>query len=351
MRHLLSMGMALVLLLALTACTGGNGNGDSTTTASTTSSTTTTTTQSAQDLYDYNALTGTYDLEKGASNRPIALMVPNDSKVIGSQVGIDKADFYMECETEGAIPRLLTVFASVSRIPDTYGPLRSARTPFVATARALDAVYIHAGGSVKATELLDSGVMDRFNALTDSKTFWRDADLRAAIDLEHSLVTGREKLTAKLENSKFSKTMREDLPFTFGDKTGDGVANKVQLNTTPSHRATFIYDSETGLYGKNIGKMDSCKPHTSMAGDQIKVSNVLVLYAEKYAETSSHWNFREGTGNGYLISGGTYRPIKFTRTADSLTIQETDGTPAVFAQGKIYMVLAANTLTDTIIFK
>ena len=354
MKRFVSLFAALTLLLAgTTACSSGDEGTD--TAATTTTMGTTTTTQSVQELFDYNAFTGEYDLEKGSSNRPIGIMVPNDSKVIGYQPGIDKADFYMECETEGAIPRLLTVFAGVDRIPEKYGPLRSARSPFITTARALGVVYVHAGGSVYAKQTLSSGVLDHFDALTDSTTFWRDSALKSALDTEHSLVTGGSQLAAKLEKSSYSSTIQKTVPFSFGAKSGSITANKVQLNTTPSHRATFVYNSETGLYGKNIGTMDSCKAHKSLEGNQIQVSNILVLYGQKFVETTYSngtvlYDFKTGTGSGYLISGGTAREIKFTRGADSLTIQETDGSTATFAEGKIYMVLADDDLASKIIF-
>ncbi len=355
MKRFLCLLMVAALLVTCAACSGGKGEGNGTTTEATTTTTvestgTTKPTQSVEGKI-YNALTGAYDLNKDEPSRPVAIMVPNDSKVIGNQIEIDKADFYFECETEGAIPRLLTAFASVKRIPDTYGPVRSARTPFVATARSLGAVYVHAGGSTGADAILNTGVLDRVNALAQGKQyFWRDPDLKSRIDHEHSLVTGDE-LVGLLEKKSFSTERIKDLPFTFGDKKGSATATTVQLNTTPSHRATFIYDEATGLYGKNIGTIDSHKPHQSLAGNQIKVANVLVMYAERYAESSQHIAFKNGKGTAYLFSGGTYRKIIFDRNDTSFSFTEEDGTPAVFAQGKIYMVLAEQSLESKIVTK
>lgn len=350
MKRLLCFVIVGVLLLSCAAC---GAQQETPTTTTTTTPTTTTTTKPAP-VMDYNLLTGEYDLEKGAPNRPIGFMVPNDSKTIGHQPHIDKADFYMECETEGAIPRMMAMFASIDRVPDTYGPIRSARVPFVATARALGAIYVHCGGSAPADAILKTGVLNRINAISESSSlFWRDPTLRSRIDYVHSLVTGRDKLKARIEQKKFSLNKVKDVPFTFGEKTGTQAAMKVQMNTTPSHRATFIYDEETGLYGKNIGKMDSCKPHLSMEGNQLKVANVVILFAEKYVDGNSKggtlYNFKEGTGKGFLFAGGTYREIAYTRTADSLSFQELDGTGATFAKGKIYMVLADKSLESKIV--
>ncbi len=345
MKRFVALTMSVLLLLSLSACAPKKDT-DTTTTAPTT---TTTTIPPAP--AGYNALTGQLNMSPDDPTRPIGFMVPNDSKTIGNQPQIDKADFYMECETEGAIPRLLTVFSSISRVPENYGPIRSVRSPFVATARSLGLILVHCGGSAPADNILKTGVLDRVNAITESSSlFWRDATLRSKIDYVHSLVTSGSKLKTRIEQKKYSLNQTKQIPFSFGEKTGDIKAEKFQVNTTPSHRATFIYDESTGLYGKNIGKMESCKPHKSLEGNQIQVANVLVLYAEKYMETDTHCNFREGSGTAYLMSGGTARKITFNRTADSLSFTELDGTAAKFAEGKIYMVLAEKSLESKLIF-
>lgn len=347
MKRMFALLAVVALLFTCAACSGG----EDTTATTTTTTPTTTTTVNPHAGKVMNLLTGAYDIPEGESNRPIAIMVPNDSKVVGNQVEIDKAEFYLECETEGAIPRLMTAFGSMSRIPDTYGPVRSARTPFLATARALGAVYVHAGGSTGADALLKEGVIDRINALSyGSPYFWRDADLKSRIDYEHSLVTGDE-LVELIGKKGFTTTPIKETPFQFGDKTGDTAAKTVQLNSTPSQRVTFIYDEATGLYGKNIGTIASNKPHKSLAGNQIKVTNVLVVYAERYAESSKHINFKDGQGTAYLFSNGTYRKLKFNRTQSDFTLTEEDGSPAEFAEGKIYMVLAEQSLQSKLIIE
>ena len=348
MKRIVSTILVSALLVSgLSACTGKPAEGDATTTPSSGSSTT----APLSATKDVNPLTGLYELEKGAANRPVGIMIANDSTTTGKQAGIDKADFYMECETEGAIPRLLAVFAGASRVPDKLGPVRSARSPFIATARALDAVYCHAGGSAPAKATLSSGKVDHIDAFTDSVTFWRDSVLKSKMDYVHSVATSGEKLETKLKKMGFPTTLNKKLPFTFGEAVGDQAATQVQLKTTPSRFSSFVYNSETGLYTKQLGKLDDAKAHKSLEGNAITVSNVLVLYAEKYVEdTYNHttvYNFRNGSGTGYLISGGTSRAIQFTRTNDSLSIRESDGRAAVFATGKTYLCLVDKNLAST----
>lgn len=347
MKRIFCLLTVVALLFTCAACSGG-GNTEATTTT-TTPTTTTTVDPHAGKIQ--NVLTGAYDIPEGDPSRPIAIMVPNDSKVVGNQVEIDKADFYLECETEGAIPRLLTAFGSAKRIPDTYGPVRSARTPFVATARALGAVYVHAGGSTGADALLNAGVIDRINALAaGSPYFWRDADLKSRIDYEHSLVTGDE-LLPMIEKKGFATTPVKEPIFTFGDKKGDTAAATVQINSTPSQRVTFIYDEATGLYGKNIGTIKSNKPHTSLAGNQIQVSNVIVVFAERYKESNKHINFKAQKGTAYLFSGGTFRKLSYNRSDENLSFTEEDGSTLQLAEGKTYMILAEQSLESKVVME
>lgn len=354
MKRILSLSLvAVFLLLSLVGC---NKDGNDTTSSTTGSVTTTTTGTTALSVpAGYNILTGENSLAENAPTRPVGVMIANDSLTIGNQAGIDKADVILECETEGAIPRLLAMFASSANVPKKLGPIRSARSPFVATARAFDLVYSHAGGSGPALSTMKTGVLDHFDALADSNTFWRDPQLKAAMDTVHSVATSGEKLTAKLEKSSYSTTLRKKAPWNFGSVTGSGLGTKVQLKTTPSHTVTFIYDDATKTYGKNIGKMESCKPHKSIEGNQIKVANVIVLYAEKYVEGTYDngtvlYNFRSGKGNGYVISGGTSRAITFDRTDDSLVLTEENGGTVQLATGKTYICLADKNLASNIIF-
>lgn len=348
MKKGLSLLLVLAMLCSLTACatTGKEPAGETTTTTATT---TTTVNKSL------NPLTGENDME-GESNRPVAVMITNEPGIIGKQYGIDKADFYMETEAEGGVARMMAVFASADRVPDKLGPIRSGRTPFIATANALGAVYVYSGATTYVLNVIKT--TPNFNSITntDGVTLWRDSYLSSHANVSwNNLITGGDKLVARMKKSKISDQAIKNVPFAFGEKTGDIAANTVQLKSTASTNVTFIYDAKTGLYGKNNGKAGSCKPQKSLEGNQIKVSNVLILHAEKYVEHQDKkytwYNFKTGEGTGYLISNGKARQIKFNRTTDSLKITEPDGSTAQFATGKTYMFLTDKALSDSLKFE
>ncbi len=345
MKKIVALALILVLLCGMTACSKPAESTDTTTTVP---STTTTVAKNV------NPLTGENDMT-GDSTRPVAVMITNEPGIIGNQYGIDKADFYMETEAEGGVARMMAVFASADRIPDKLGPVRSGRTPFIATANALGAVYVYSGATTYVLNVIKT--TPNFNSITntDGVTLWRDSYLTANANVSwNNLITGGDKLVARMEKSNISDKAIKEIPFAFGEKTGDITANTVQLKSTASTNVTFLYDRKTGLYGKNNGKAASCKPQKSLEGNQIKVTNILILHAEKYVEHKDKkytWYNFKGEGTGYLISNGKARQIKFTRSADSLNVMETDGSKAQFATGKTYMFLTDKALADNLIFE
>ncbi len=340
------VAILLVACLLTVGFCGCAPQGDDTSNGTTTGAPTTTVPPS-QNGKLFNVLTGEFSLNEADGNRPVGVMVPNDGTTRGNQAGIDKADFILESETEGAIPRLLVLFGNASSIPEKFGPTRSARSPFVRMARGMDAIYCHAGGSPFALNTLKSGVMTHIDALADSNTFWRDTELKAVMDTVHSVATSGEKMVARIKKSGYSTTASKQ-PFTFGEVVGTQPAQKVQLKSTAGHTVSFVYDSASKTYGKQIGTLENGKPHLSLEDNQIKVTNVVVLYAEKHVEQKTSktttYDFATGNGKGYMISGGKMRPIKFTLQNDGFTLTEEDGSPAKFATGKTYMVLADQNL-------
>lgn len=377
MKRFVALLLVVAMVFCLAACNNKN-KGDATTPTDETPTTTTKPMNADYSNPQYNPLTGAFDLD-GTGNRPVGVMVANDSSTRNKQAGLDKADLYVEIETEGSIPRIMAVFANANRLPDKIGPVRSARYSFVSTAHAMDVVYCHFSGHRTVQSLLKTGYLDRLdaassclggrdkngNALTYTPeqaanykpTYWRDTQLRQEMDYVHSAATGKDKIVAAIENKGFSTSLSKNLPFNFGDKVGDTVANKVQMRVTPSTTTSFVYNSETKLYTKQYGALDNATTHTSLEGNAITATNIVVLYAPKYfgsqysKKETANFNFVEnGTGIGYIVSNGTAREIRYTRTEDEICFIEMDGSTALLAKGKTYMCLVDETQKDKLVF-
>ena len=301
------------------------------------------TTQPPVSNENLNPLTGKSDLTKGGT-RPVGVMIGNNS-TSRPQHGIDKADLYVEAETEGGITRILALFANAERIPAQLGPVRSARSPFVTIAQAMDIVYAHAGGSTPALDTLKKIKIDNINALSYAgSTFWRDEQLKKSKGLEYSMMTSGDKLKARMDKLKIGTTATRPVPFGFGDKAGNGAGASLQVNVSDSRAVTFVYDSTSGLYTKGNGKIGDTTTHKAADGTPIQVTNILVMYADKVMENELTCNFKLASGSGLLVTGGASRPMTYTCTADKLAFREEDGTELAVSPGKTYICLVNSKL-------
>ncbi|MBE6757652.1 MAG: DUF3048 domain-containing protein [Ruminococcaceae bacterium] len=361
-RRIFSGVLAMVLTATMFAgCkkTPADGNTTPTTVATTTTTTTTTvatTTEKPVNTAYYNRLTGEYDNAAGPQSRPFAIMVANDKYQARPQVGLSKADMFVEAETEGGITRIMAVFSDASRIPEQVAPVRSARTPFVKMAQSLDAMYAHAGGSQAADAMLSdlekAGKISRLNALgSNGNAFYRDPTLRQQRDLEHSLSARGSGVVERIANRKF-RTTSSVAPFVFSkEETVDhgDPCNQITIKMSGSETCSFKYDAESGKYIKYFGKVSENKPHKDTSGSSIEVTNVVVMYDKKYTEDAYHISFTLQSGNGLLCSGGKVRNIQWKRTESGLSFTE-NGADATFLPGKTYICLLSDGLkSNTVI--
>lgn len=352
MRKYRLCAVVMALLLLLVGCAAESTPAPTTTTAVTTTATTTTTTVAPTTTtttkpLEYNPLTGIYDMAAGSNTRAVGIMVGNDKKS-RPQVGIDKADWYIETETEGGISRIMAIFANCERVPSQLGPIRSARTPFVKLAQSLDLIYTHAGGSEAAKALLEELDLADVNALRyEGSTFWRDKTLRRERGYEYSLLTSGAKLAAHAKRKSYRTASKNGIPFTFdGDASVGSNATQIQCDVSSRQTVSFRYDADAGLYYKSNGTLKSGDPHKSTAGGQIAVSNVVVLFDRRYAENNTTSTYELQSGEGLLFTAGKARPIRFNRTAKSLTFTEADGSKAAVSTGKTYILLVNKNLKD-----
>lgn len=291
---------------------------------------------------DFNPLTGLYDMEKGDSFRPLAAMIGNNDRS-RPQFGLEKADLYVEAETEGGITRIMAVFANASRVPEQLGPIRSARTPFVLLAQSLDAIYAHCGGSVNGLKAIkERKIQDIEGLIYDGSTYWRDAELRKTKGAEYSMMTSGELLEKRIAAKEYPSETSRGAPYVFGEREGDYAAASLDIYISRLQKISFQYEPEERLYYKFNGTSAEGEPHVMTNGVQLAATNVIAMYDNFYKETDSPvttYSFTLERGSGSVFTGGRGRPILWTRGDDGLQFQESDGSPLAVAPGKTYVVL------------
>ena len=96
-------------------------------------------------------LTGRMVRPQVAKRRAIAVMI-DDHPDARPQAGFNAASVVWHAPAEGGIPRYMLIFQD--RIPESVGPVRSARQYYVAWAAEWAALYAHVGGSPQALDTL-----------------------------------------------------------------------------------------------------------------------------------------------------------------------------------------------------
>lgn len=352
----ISTSAVLAMLLSMTACSGATSPGDKTGTSTTaTSPAASAKAGETKTGGTINFLTGLADME-GTEHRPVAIMIGNND-TSRPQYGIEEADMLIEGETEGGITRIMAVFSDASRVPDAIGPVRSARSPFVKLAEALDTVYCHCGGSPEGLSTLsDSGLAEIDGQTYDGSTFWRDEGLINSKGYEYSMLTSGSNLTARIQRLGFRTSGKNPSPFTFGGKLGEQSATQAQIYLSAAQTISFQYDADDGLYYKRNGTLENGTAHVTASGVQISAANVIVMYDSRYVEQTSSfgasiYGYSMSEGSGKLLTGGTARSIQWSRSSNGLSFTETDGSPLSVATGKTYLCFVYSGYAENIVIR
>jgi len=295
-----------------------------------------------------NPLTGEGCETDIGANRPIAVML-NNHKDAMPQLGVAQADIIYEMVAEGGITRMMGLFQTMEGVGN-IGTVRSARDYYVSLAYGHDAIFLHAGGSPMAYEVIKSwGItaLDCVNGPYEGTLYWRDKDRRKNAGLEHSVLTSGDTVQELLPTYKrVTMTHRDGFvePLYFLDKderiTGEDVTS-LEIKFSNYKTGRFTYDSESGLYQVS----QHGKPYVDGAtGEQVAVKNVLVLYTDVAAikgDDKGRQSLRTtGTGEGILLCDGVQQTIQWAKKdhKSPMTFSTPDGsTPVKLGVGPSYI--------------
>lgn len=294
-----------------------------------------------------NPLTGEEVTEEVRARRPYAIMLNNLSAAL-PQHGNSQADIIYEVLAESGITRMLGVFQDVADV-GSIGSIRSARHYYIELAQGHDAVYIHAGGSPQAYNLLYSGVIDYVdgvNGSLGSTVFYRDKSRSASgYAYEHTLFTSGSLLTEHVDTLDSIRHEHEEgyeYPQTFvEDGTPDGeTAMLIRATFKGGKKTSFQYDEELKKYLVFEYGSAYIDGNTS---EQVGVTNVLILFTDVNniaGDNKGRINVRTtGDGDGWFVCGGKYIPIKWSRADVNSAFVYTmeDGTPLSLGVGSSYV--------------
>jgi len=302
-----------------------------------------------------NPLTGLPINEAYINRRPVAIMI-NNIKQAMPQFGLMKADILYEVVAEGGITRLVAVMKDPS-LAGTIGSVRSTRSYYLDIAQGHDALLLHAGASEMAyADIKTRGVtaLDAIKGGYEGSLYYRDESRKKNNGFEHSLMTSGERIEKVIEKSSFRKEHKEDYTYPVKfvpdvDLNGE-PATKVSVRMSQYKTGVFEYDETSGMYlVSQYGKahMDAD------IGEQLKIKNLLVLYADISSIKGDAYGRMEvdlvGKGEGVYAVNGEMVKIKWSKDSYTSPFVYTnpDGTERVFNAGTSYICIVSSSSAVT----
>ncbi|KOS71806.1 hypothetical protein AEA09_00100 [Lysinibacillus contaminans] len=249
-------------------------------------------------------------VEEEVTQRPIIVTVNNHPQA-RPQSGLAEADVIYEMLAEGNVTRFLAVYQSA--LPETVGPVRSARNYFVDIAKAYDAFYIAHGYSPEAKSMLTNNVVDNINGMNYDGTLFKRSKDRVAPHNSYisseNILKGAEKVGASMNYSeKVVQAFYEQ-----GEHGKIGIETSqvdVYYGNNKSFHNTYVYDHQNNLYERQSGGVTT---QDMLTGEALTFANV--LFFEMKHQTIDDVGRQDidltSGGNAYVFQNGYLREVKW----------------------------------------
>lgn len=303
----------------------------------------------------YNYITGESLNGSDNTQRPVAIMVDN-SRYAQPQYGTSDAGIIYEMVTEGGITRLMAVYDSIDDIK-RVGPVRSARDQFVQFMLPLNAIYVHIGTSIYASEMLNFYHYQDIDGLyLGVSSFDYDEERAKSYAHEHCWFTEPQLIRSGIELTGINTTGNLYPAFNFADYNQAPVTldngedgTDIYFRFSGYADTTMRYDQATGKYYKSQFGTDHIDAATgsALAFDNFLLLNTSVaLYPDGLCTA---FDFTVG-GEGYYFYGGKYIPILWEKgePENPLVITDLKGEPIEINVGKTYVAVIDDAMVETL---
>ena len=263
-------------------------------------------------------LTNEWIDEKVAATRPIAVMIPNESRAI-PHYNLSKASVIYEAKVEYSMTRMMALFEDWQKL-NKIGNVRSIRSYFAYWAFEWDAIIVHFGGPYFVYDLLNLETTDSVDGTKDSTAFFRTNDR----EKPHNAYCSGPGILEAVKKNQIELNYRgltEENHFLFADpgtvntlsQYGSKAEDASYVDMTaayPLTRCYFNYNPDDQLYYRSqylSGSTDG--PHVDGYTDkQLSFSNLIVqrvkqeeigdgyLAMQCHDETRDGWYFTCGKG-------------------------------------------------------
>lgn len=271
---------------------------------------------------------------------PVASMFDNNPSA-RPPAGLSKASVVYETLVEGGATRFMGVFSPDIVSGTRIGPIRSSREAYLEWLSEYDGLYVHAGGSPEALEMLSGFGLHDLNCLSNGASYcYRDTSGVAP----YNLFTNGDQFAIALKD--FSLTDRVPTFTTWRFKDPDelnarGTFTELKLIfSSGTYNARYTYDREKNVYPRFQGADD---PHRDRnTGEQIAPANVIVQVIPPIVSVREKGRLTlnvTGTGKAFLFRDGLVIPGHWEK---SLRVERTrfiaeDGTEMKLNRGQTFV--------------
>lgn len=299
-----------------------------------------------------NSVTETVTVSQGEiwnaklkARRPVAVMLDNHSGA-RPQAGLKDAELVIEALAEGNITRYMAFF--FEGMPQSVGPIRSARPYFIDRAMELGAVYVHVGGSPKAlSDIKQLKVNDLDGLSSSNKVFFRKSHKK----MPHNLYSSLEILRNETEKRAFAQepTVTKQV-YALEDTIPAGEsAQYVSLpyrKNDGGYVVSYSYDTDAKTYQRFVNQ----KAHADEI-DQTPLSakNILIQYVPtKVVDDVGRLDLDlVGSGSGWWLTNGVKVEIKWEKTSrkGETKYMQMDGQELLLNPGNIWIQIVPKSMT------
>lgn len=273
--------------------------------------------------------------EEEVGNR-VVLATINNHPQARPQSGLSAADIVYEFVAEGNVTRFLALFQS--ELPESIGPVRSARDYFIELAKGMDAFYVAHGYSPDAKALLDKRYVDHVNGMQyDGILFNRSVERKAP---HNSYISGENVLKA-IEMTKSQAVVTKIPPFTFHESFEDAkiedIASMlvVRFSNNKEFISTFAYNPDNGTYQRMVNDVLTVDKENN---SPVELANVVVI--ETSHRTIDNVGRQavdiESGGKAMLFQAGAVKEIEW-KNIDGFIVPVEDGVPVKLVPGKTWV--------------
>lgn len=279
------------------------------------------------------------------SQRPFAVMLDNHAGA-RPQAGLKDAEIVIEALAEGNITRYMAFF--FEGMPESVGPIRSARPYFLDRAMEYDAVYVHVGGSPKAlSDIRQLRIADLDGLSASNKVFFRKKHKK----IPHNMYSTMAILRSEAQRRKFTNdSIVTASVFANEDTTPIGEASlyvKMPYRKNDGgYMVSYNYLADSKVYQRSINGVVHLD---EIDKSSITTKNLLIQYVQtNVVDDAGRLDLDlVGSGDAWWLTDGVKTAIKWEKSSrESKTNYTTlDGREILLNPGNTWIQIVPKNMT------